>query len=108
MQVRVGAWDIQCTDNNKNLCKDFGVSKIVYHPNYLYTNNTIQNDVALVELESEIILHPHVNVICIPNNENQTNYDPQSCFSTGWGQNGFGQYKLFNNNIIIVNYELTR
>ncbi|XP_001945570.2 phenoloxidase-activating factor 2 [Acyrthosiphon pisum] len=92
IKVRVGVWDTQCPndeENSKNSCEDFGVSKIVYHPNYYYDDSTIRNDVALVELESEIILHPHISIICIPDNENQTNYDPQSCVSTGWGQNGY-------------------
>ncbi|XP_003244500.1 phenoloxidase-activating factor 2 isoform X2 [Acyrthosiphon pisum] len=92
MKVRVGVWDTQSNSNEEDREKsheDRGVSKIVYHPNH--NNGTMFNDVALVELESEIILHPHVNVICIPNNEKQINYDPQSCVSTGWGKNGFEQ-----------------
>jgi len=109
MKVRVGVWDTQSNSNEEDREKsheDRGVSKIVHHPNH--NNGTMYNDVALIELESEITLHPHVNIICIPNNEKQINYDPQSCVSTGWGKNGFGQYKLFNNNKIIENYEITR
>ncbi|XP_022175321.1 tryptase beta-2-like isoform X2 [Myzus persicae] len=90
MKVRVGVWDTQSNSNEEDREKsheDRGVSKVVYHPNH--NNGTMYNDVALVELESEITLHPHVNVICIPNNEKQINYDPQSCVSTGWGKNGF-------------------
>ncbi|XP_060858880.1 phenoloxidase-activating factor 2-like isoform X1 [Metopolophium dirhodum] len=92
MKVRVGVWDTQSNSHEEDREKsheDRGVSKIVHHPNH--NNGTMFNDVALVELESEIILHPHVNVICIPNNEKQINYDPQSCVSTGWGKNGFEQ-----------------
>ncbi|CAI6358875.1 unnamed protein product [Macrosiphum euphorbiae] len=89
LRVRVGVWDTQCSNNEEDIeysCEDVGVSKIVYHPKY--DNETIHNDIALIKLESEIKFHSHINIICIPDNENQINYDPQSCVSTGWGQNG--------------------
>ncbi|CAH1730927.1 unnamed protein product [Aphis gossypii] len=92
MKVRVGVWDTQSNNNEEEKeisHQDRGVSKIVYHPNH--NNGTMFNDVALVELESEIKLYPHINIICIPSNEKQLNYDPQSCISTGWGKNGFEQ-----------------
>lgn len=99
LKVRLGVWDTQSNNNEEEKeisHQDRGVLNVVYHPNH--NNGTMFNDVALVELDSEIKLYPHINTICLPKNEKQKNYDPQSCISTGWGKNGFGQYKLFNFN----------
>ncbi|XP_026821264.1 phenoloxidase-activating factor 2-like [Rhopalosiphum maidis] len=90
LKVRLGVWDTQSNNNEEEKeisHQDRGVSNIVYHPNH--NNGTMFNDVALVELDSKIMLYPHINVICLPKNEKQKNYDPQSCISTGWGKNGF-------------------
>lgn len=83
MKVRVGVWD------STQKSQERGIKKIVYHANY--DNGTQFNDVALIELESNIDINQHVNVICIPADEENINYNSQACVSTGWGKDTFGE-----------------
>lgn len=91
LKVRVGEWNTQSSDNEEEKSishQDIDVSQIIIHPNF--NNGSMFNDVALIKLDSAAILKEHINTICIPNNEEQLNYDTHSCVSTGWGKDAFG------------------
>lgn len=88
--MRVGEWDTLSNSPTEQNHQDISVSDVVIHP--YFNNGSMHNDVALVKLSSEAVLHQHVNTICIPNPTQKLNYDSKSCVVTGWGKNAFGQY----------------
>ncbi|VVC27191.1 Peptidase S1, PA clan,Serine proteases, trypsin family, histidine active site,Serine proteases, trypsin [Cinara cedri] len=96
LKVRLGEWHTQSSDNTtleKKTHQDVKVHRTFVHPNH--NNLTMYNDVAVIELSSDVTLQQHINTICIPSNERQVNYDPQSCVSMGWGKNGIEKINLY-------------
>lgn len=90
--MRLGEWNTQSNDNTrleKKSHQDVKIFQTFVHPDH--NNATMYNDVALIELSSDVILKTHINTICIPSKEGQTNYDPESCVAMGWGKNGIGE-----------------
>lgn len=97
--MRVGEWDTQSNDNDdesNDSHQDIGVAKIIVHQHH--NNASMFNDVALIKLNYPYEKQPHINTVCIPDNEKQVNYDPHSCVSTGWGKDGFSKCTLFKLN----------
>lgn len=40
----------------------------------------------MIHLETEFNLQDHINVICLPESTNFTQFQGQNCFAAGWGQ----------------------
>lgn len=97
LKVRVGEWDTQADNKDEtNMHYDIPITEVYIHENH--NNGSMFNDIALIELDSKILQYsskPYINSICLPSNGKQVNYDPQSCVSTGWGKNGFGEFEIF-------------
>ncbi|XP_050425769.1 phenoloxidase-activating factor 2-like [Adelges cooleyi] len=92
MKVRAGEWDTQSSEGqieNFQLHQDRQILRSYVHAEH--NNGSMYNDLALLELESPVVLDQYVNVICLPGNGKHLNYDPQSCVSTGWGKDDYGQ-----------------
>lgn len=84
--VRAGEWDTQskseiCPDENRK------VKQVIMHEDFSRAN--LQNDIALLILESEFKITPFINIICLPS-ENII-FDGQRCLTMGWGKNKFGK-----------------
>ncbi|XP_062557292.1 uncharacterized protein LOC134222163 [Armigeres subalbatus] len=86
--VRLGEYDITTTNDGANPV-DIYVEKVIVHEQY--NEKTIQNDVALIRLQSEAPFTDMIRPICMPVEEpmrslNLTYYSP---FVAGWGTTSF-------------------
>ncbi|CAG9574935.1 unnamed protein product [Danaus chrysippus] len=84
--ARAGEWDTQTTKeplkSQERLVEDI-VIKEGFHPKTLF------NDMALLRLQRPLELAAHINVICLPEQDEELDYSRQ-CVANGWGKNVFG------------------
>ncbi|XP_032667922.1 CLIP domain-containing serine protease 2-like [Odontomachus brunneus] len=97
--VRVGDHDIskeRDCDRDKNgleiLCaekyQDFGIESVHFHPEY--TRTKLQNDIALIRLNSSVDFRPfNARPICLPFGS-ATRLSQKRAIVTGWGATEFG------------------
>ncbi|KYN38801.1 Serine protease easter [Trachymyrmex septentrionalis] len=97
--VRVGDHDLSkerdCDTNNKGLevvCaeryQDFGVESVQFHPEY--TRTKLQNDIALIRLNSTVDFRPrNVKPVCLPFGT-ATALNHNKAVVTGWGSTELG------------------
>lgn len=78
--VRAGMWDIEIEDENM-WSEDKKVKLIVKHENFI--KETLANDVSLFFLDGPFVLNSHINVICLP--QQDQNFNGRICTVTGWG-----------------------
>uniref|UniRef100_A0A4W5QCC0 Peptidase S1 domain-containing protein n=1 Tax=Hucho hucho TaxID=62062 RepID=A0A4W5QCC0_9TELE len=74
----VGEFDITKTDPDEQVLK---VNRIIPHPKF--NPKTFNNDIALVELTSPVILSEHVTPVCLPSGLEPPTGSP--CLVAGWG-----------------------
>uniref|UniRef100_A0A4W6E966 Serine protease 56 n=1 Tax=Lates calcarifer TaxID=8187 RepID=A0A4W6E966_LATCA len=74
----VGEFDITKTDPDEQVLK---VNRIIPHPKF--NPKTFNNDIALVELTSPVILSEHVTPVCLPSGMEPPTGSP--CLVAGWG-----------------------
>lgn len=99
LTVRAGEWNSQrevepCSPEERK------VQKVITHEMFVRTN--LQNDLALLVLDTEFVLTPFVNTVCLP--PVNTNFDGQRCFGSGWGKHKFGRRGTYSD--IIKKVEL--
>jgi len=90
IKVRCGEWDTQqAIEPLKH--EDRNGYKITLHP--LFKATTLVNDVALIHLQEDFQLKPHINTICLPDQDSQDNLDfsDRGCVATGWGKDKYGR-----------------
>jgi hypothetical protein len=64
-----------------------------------FKSKNLFNDVALLLLEEPVTLAEHINVICMP--EQNENFDrAKNCVANGWGKNVFGEYMYVRNSMV--------
>ncbi|XP_074507204.1 uncharacterized protein prss56 [Sebastes fasciatus] len=74
----VGEFDITKTDPDEQLLK---VNRIIPHPKF--NPKTFNNDIALVELTSPVVLSGRVTPVCLPSGMDPPTGSP--CLVAGWG-----------------------
>ncbi|CAG5896776.1 unnamed protein product [Menidia menidia] len=74
----VGEFDITKTDPDEQVLK---VNRIIPHPKF--NPKTFNNDIALVELTSPVVLSERVTPVCLPSNMELPTGSP--CLIAGWG-----------------------
>ncbi|XP_035803436.2 uncharacterized protein prss56 [Amphiprion ocellaris] len=74
----VGEFDITKTDPDEQVLK---VNRIIPHPKF--NPKTYNNDIALVELMSPVVLSEHVTPVCLPSGMEPPTGSP--CLVAGWG-----------------------
>ncbi|KAG7214710.1 hypothetical protein INR49_010602 [Caranx melampygus] len=74
----VGEFDITKTDPDEQVLK---VNRIIPHPKF--NPKTFNNDIALVELTSPVVLSEHVTPVCLPSSMEPPTGSP--CLVAGWG-----------------------
>ncbi|XP_065809395.1 uncharacterized protein prss56 [Labrus bergylta] len=74
----VGEFDITKTDPDEQILK---VNRIIPHPKF--NSKTFNNDIALVELTSPVVLSDHVTPVCLPSGMDPPTGSP--CLVAGWG-----------------------
>uniref|UniRef100_T1IU53 Peptidase S1 domain-containing protein n=1 Tax=Strigamia maritima TaxID=126957 RepID=T1IU53_STRMM len=83
LKIRLGEYDVEI--ESKGLpYEEFAVKKVMLHPQFY--NITLSNDIALMKLETKARKRPHINIVCLPEQQTQNrNFDnTQKCVVTGW------------------------
>ena len=65
------------------------VKRVVVHKDYKAP--TFENDIAILELESDIERQPHVVPICMPKLADE--FEGKTAIVTGWGRLSYGDYE---------------
>lgn len=98
--VRLGDYDL--TDNDKNPSETYKVVTTYIHHNH--NSKTLDNDIALLKLETKVALSDSVCLVCLP--ERNSKVEPgKYCTVTGYGyqaQNGPAALKIRQADLPIV------
>ncbi|XP_037273898.1 phenoloxidase-activating factor 2 isoform X3 [Rhipicephalus microplus] len=91
LKVRLGEWD---TQSMKEFYphEDYDVGNIYIHQ--YFRNNSLWNDIALLELTRPVTFAPHISPICLPKLEDV--FEGTSCVVTGWGKDAYRTGKFAN------------
>ncbi|XP_026744189.1 phenoloxidase-activating factor 2-like [Trichoplusia ni] len=86
LKIRAGEWDTQ-TDKEIYPFQARDVKDIVIHESFM--PKSLKNNIALLRLASPVDITEHINVICMP--EQDEVFDShKNCVANGWGKNVFG------------------
>ncbi|XP_017776722.1 PREDICTED: tryptase-2-like [Nicrophorus vespilloides] len=85
-KIRAGEWDTQ-TKNELFENQDRLVKSVIVHNQYYA--GALYNDIALLILETPVVIAENVDVICLPPQE--LSVENTRCFATGWGKDVFGK-----------------
>ncbi|XP_055836759.1 phenoloxidase-activating factor 2-like [Episyrphus balteatus] len=91
--VRAGEWEPN-SDSEPYSHQERQVAGIIVHEKY--NNRSLQNDIALLFLETSFDKAPHINTICLPPASAYTNIGMSRCIASGWGKTNFGTGKYPN------------
>ncbi|CAB3260991.1 unnamed protein product [Arctia plantaginis] len=86
IKIRAGEWDTQ-TEKEIFGYEERAVKETYIHSNFNHKN--LQNDIALLRLERPLELTEHINVICMPE-QNEVFDSHKNCIANGWGKDVFG------------------
>uniref|UniRef100_A0A0N5BD37 limulus clotting factor C n=1 Tax=Strongyloides papillosus TaxID=174720 RepID=A0A0N5BD37_STREA len=102
-RIKTGVYDE--SKNNETGETLHKIKKIYLHPNYESVPDPTR-DIALIEIEDEIIFNNHVQPICLPSTDKNVVVEPNSAWATGWGtttEEGSISRKLKQVNLPFVN-----
>lgn len=80
LKIRAGEWDTQTTKERLPYQERIA-SRVFSHPQY--SDRSLANDVAIIELEDPFQLDQHISTICLP--PSGVTSSSQNCFASGWG-----------------------
>ncbi|XP_078658685.1 plasminogen-like isoform X2 [Branchiostoma floridae x Branchiostoma belcheri] len=66
--------------------QNLAISRVIMHENY--TADTLDNDIALIQLANDATLNDYVKTICLA--PNSLPHPGTACYVTGWGDTGAG------------------
>lgn len=81
--MKAGEWKLGSTEEPKPF-ETKRVKQITMHPAYQPT--TLESDVALLHLESNLNFDRHIGPICIDENELLPAGSNEECVTSGWGK----------------------
>ncbi|CAG9789810.1 unnamed protein product [Diatraea saccharalis] len=87
LKIRAGEWDTQTTGERLKH-QERVVKDMVIHTGFNKVN--LFNDIALLRLEEPVTLAEHINVICLPSQDEAFD-NTKKCVANGWGKDFFGQ-----------------
>ncbi|XP_055699152.1 serine proteinase stubble-like [Phlebotomus papatasi] len=82
--ARLGEYDITSAADNNNVA-DFDIANVITHPQY--RSSSVYNDIALVLLDTDVILEQFIRPACLNYQEDTSSFE---LVATGWGHNTFG------------------
>lgn len=85
--VRLGEHNLVSSSTRTNAV-EIKVKKIVSHPEFQYP--ALNNDIAILQLESKTPFNQKINVVCLPNNFKNETFVGKTAVVTGWGNLEFG------------------
>ena len=70
-----------------NPLKVRNIARIVSNPDLPFNSATLDNDLEILKLESELELNADVFPACLPSSSNylSTSSSEEDCFTSGWG-----------------------
>ncbi|XP_054718009.1 phenoloxidase-activating factor 2-like [Uloborus diversus] len=85
LKVRLGEHDVS-SSTERYPHEEFDAARIVLHPNF--DNETLENDVALLQLRKPAKRRPHIDVVCLPHTKTEESelLASENCYITGWGR----------------------
>ncbi|XP_077984325.1 plasminogen-like [Glandiceps talaboti] len=84
--VRLGKYRSSNKTGNDETPLECNIKEITRHLKYGEESGNYDNDIAIVELENEVIPNDFINYACL-NTEKKAVFDEHSyCFTTGWGR----------------------
>ncbi|CAB3260982.1 unnamed protein product [Arctia plantaginis] len=91
LRIRAGEWD---TNTEREIYKheERQVKEIFIH--YNFNKKNLKYDIALLRLERPLELTEHINVICMPE-QDEVFDNHKNCIANGWGKNEFGAKGYF-------------
>lgn len=98
--IKAGEWKLGSTEEPKPF-QTVRVKTITAHPAYQPT--TLESDVALLHLESNLNFDKHIGPICIEQGEQDLSPSIDQCVTTGWGKEIIKR-KNFRTDIFILFY----
>ncbi|RWS31894.1 Serine proteinase stubble-like protein, partial [Leptotrombidium deliense] len=88
LHVRLGEWDVEDDENNKEFLKHINLKVKRVHKHAKFNSRNLHNDIALLELNDEVEYKPHISSVCVPSEDILS--DPKlwraNCVATGWGK----------------------
>lgn len=81
-RVRAGIFNEN--ENASMGMQEYRINKIYLHPDY-WPDPDPQNDVALLELSTEIVYGDTVQPVCLPSEDSDYISEPNTAWATGWG-----------------------
>lgn len=90
--IRAGEWDSQ-SEAEILPFQERVAQKIIIHRDF--KSGPLFNDVALVILKENFDFNDNVDIVCLPN-QNE-NVDFQNCVASGWGKDQFGEKGVYQN-----------
>ena len=100
LTVRCGEWDTTRTEEPL-AHQDRTVTRKIVHP--LFNNKSLAEDFAVLHLEREFDLMPHIGPACLWDGD-ETVIDKAGCVATGWGKDRWGNKGKYQ--IILKQVEL--
>lgn len=80
IDIRLGDYDLE-EDYEPDPFEEYQVTDIRIHPRY--DNQTLANDMAILNLENYVENTVHISPVCIPREREV--FESKSCVATGWG-----------------------
>ncbi|XP_054160889.1 serine proteinase stubble-like [Oppia nitens] len=66
--------------------------RVVIHPGY--NHMTLENDLALIELDEDVEYEPHIQPICLPDSKSDDDFIGSDAYVSGWGILSYQQRTL--------------
>ena len=95
LRVICGDWDIKQQIETRKFQKRNVRDKTI-HP--AFNPKNLFNDFAILHMETDFELQPHVNVICLPTSQDFEEFDKDHCVAKGWGKDQEGNFLFFQIN----------
>ena len=89
LTIRCGEWDVK-HESEPLLHQERVVEVITIHPRF--NPVSVVYDIAVLSLVEDFILAPHIDTICLPDENARTgDFLTDKCVATGWGAENFSK-----------------
>lgn len=86
--ARAGEWDSQ-SEAETIPYQEQGAKEIIVHKSYV--SGSLYNDIALIILKERFQFAENVDVLCLPDQDENVDY--AKCVASGWGIETFGKHE---------------
>lgn len=86
--IRLGEHNLKNRNNGRQRV-EMKIRKVIQHEEFHFPS--LYNDLALVLLETKVILSTNIQPVCLPENLKNENFAGKNATVTGWGLLKFGK-----------------